>query len=96
MQLKRFDNYFVGIVLGLLVPFVFGYLFYYRMDLDMLVALGDNAVKNAVLGKMMIVCVFPNLAQIFIFYAFEFWTAAKGIAIATLPYFLACIWFMVS
>ncbi len=96
MQLKKLDNYFVGIVLGLLVPFIFGALFYYRMDLHLLISLGDEDIKNAIWGKLMIVCVFPNLAQIFIFYAFEWWTVAKGIAFATIPYFLACVWFMVS
>ena len=94
MQLKKLDHILTGILLGLLVPFLFGLVFYHRMNLDLLISLGDDAIRSAVWGKMIIICVFPNLAQIFIFYAFEWWSTAKGIAFATVPYFLACLWFM--
>jgi hypothetical protein len=47
-----------------------------------------------VLGKILQIGIFPNLALIFVFYTMEVWRLAKGVLIGALPYLLASIVFM--
>jgi hypothetical protein len=49
---------------------------------------------GAILGKIMQVGIFPNLALLFVFYTMELWRLAKGVLIGAFPYLIASIFFM--
>jgi hypothetical protein len=51
-------------------------------------------MMGPILGKIMQVGVFPNLALLFVFYTLEVWKLAKGVLIGALPYLIASIAFM--
>ncbi|MEE0921852.1 MAG: hypothetical protein U0L47_05090 [Paludibacteraceae bacterium] len=51
-------------------------------------------MMGLILGKIMQVGVFPNLALLFVFYTLEVWKLAKGVLIGALPYLIASIAFM--
>lgn len=88
--MHRFDKYWIGIVLGLLLPAVFGYLYLDSMGLwQALSSLGDMA--KGIVSKLMIVCVFPDLALIFLFYTTDTWKLSKGILIGALPYIIGTL-----
>ena len=76
--MHRFDKYWIGIVLGLLLPAVFGYLYLDSMGLwQALSSLGDMA-KGI-------------LALIFLFYTTDTWKLSKGILIGALPYIIGTL-----
>ena len=51
-------------------------------------------LMGPILGKIMQVGIFPNLALLFLFYTMEVWKLAKGVLIGALPYLIASIAFM--
>ena len=88
--MHRFDKYWIGIVLGLLLPAIFGYAYLESMGLwHALSSLGEMA--KGIYSKLMIVCVFPDLALIFLFYTTNTWKLSKGILIGALPYILGTL-----
>ena len=90
--MERFDKYLVGIISGILLPFVFGWLYIDQMNLWY--AISSFGIKSmaGVIGKLTIVALFPDMALIFLFYTLELWRAAKGVIISMFPYILAAIW----
>lgn len=54
----------------------------------------DLDLMGHILGKIMQVGIFPNLALLFVFYTMEVWRLAKGVLIGALPYLIASIIFM--
>lgn len=88
--MNRFDKYWIGIVIGLLIPAIFGLTYIEVMHLWYpLKTLQFHA--GGVLSKLLLVSVFPNLAFIFVFYTLELWKLSKGLLIGALPYILAAI-----
>lgn len=88
--MERFDRYWIGAVIGLLLPALFGYIYIDQMNLwYALHTLQFRA--GAVLNKLLLVCVFPDLALLFLFYTTNTWRLAKGILIGAMPYVLANI-----
>ncbi len=86
----RFDKYWIGITLGLIIPAVFGLTYIDVMNLWYpLRTLQFHA--GGVLSKLLLVSVFPNLALIFVFYTTDTWKLSKGLLIGSLPYILAAI-----
>ena len=51
-------------------------------------------MMGPILGKIMQVGIFPNLALLFVFYTMEVWKLTKGVLIGALPYLIASIAFM--
>lgn len=89
--MDRFDRYWIGILLGLLLPAAFGLAYIDAMNLWYpLQTLQFQA--GSVLGKLLLVSVFPNLALIFVFYTLDVWRLAKGVLIGAFPYIIAAIW----
>ena len=46
---------------------------------------------GGILSKLLMVCVFPDLALIFVFYTTDTWRLAKGVLVGAMPYILASI-----
>ena len=89
--LERFDKYSIGILVGLLLPAIFGLAYIEVMNLWYpLQTLQFQA--GGVLSKLLLVCVFPDLALIFVFYTLDTWRLSKGLLIGALPYIIASIY----
>ncbi len=88
---QRFDKYWIGILLGLALPVLVGYIYIERFNLWYTFEAFDMALMGPILGKIMQVGIFPNLALLFVFYTMEVWKLAKGVLIGALPYLIASI-----
>lgn len=89
--MERFDKYTIGILVGLLLPAIFGLTYIEVMNLWYpLQTLQFQA--GGVLSKLLLVSVFPNLALIFVFYTLDTWRLSKGVLIGALPYLIAAIY----
>lgn len=88
--MDRFDRYWIGILVGLILPAVFALIYIEAMNLWYpLQTLQFQA--GGVLSKLLLVSIFPDLALIFVFYTTDTWRLAKGVLIGTMPYLLATI-----
>ena len=88
-----FDRYWIGILIGLILPAAFGLTYIEVMNLWYpLLTLQFEA--GGVLSKLLMVSVFPDLALLFVFYTTDTWRLAKGVLIGAFPYILASIWVM--
>lgn len=88
--MSRFNKYWIGILLGLIIPAAFGLTYIDVMNLWYpLKTLQFQA--GGVLSKLLLVSVFPNLALIFVFYTTDTWKLSKGLLVGSMPYILAAI-----
>lgn len=88
--MSRFDKYWIGILIGLIIPAAFGLTYIDVMNLWYpLKTLQFQA--GGVLSKLLLVSVFPNLALIFVFYTTDTWKLSKGLLVGSMPYILAAI-----
>jgi hypothetical protein len=88
--MDRFDRYWIGILIGLILPAAFGLTYIDVMNLWYpLQTLQFQA--GSVLNKLLMVSVFPDLALIFVFYTTDTWRLSKGVLAGALPYILASI-----
>ena len=86
---ELFDKYWIGILLGLVLPAAVGYIYMKQNNLWWLI---DNfGGKEAILTRVCIISVFPNMALLFLFYTTETWKLAKGVMLGALPYIIAAI-----
>jgi hypothetical protein len=88
--MDRFDRYWIGILIGLILPAVFGLTYIDVMNLWYpLETFQFDA--GGVLNKLLLVSVFPDLALIFVFYTTDTWRLSKGVLAGAMPYILASI-----
>ncbi len=88
--MERFDKYWIGIVIGLVFPALFGYIYIDQMNLWY--ALQTFQFQTgAVLNKLLLVSVFPDMALLFLFYLTDTWKLSKGVLLGAMPYVLASI-----
>lgn len=70
---------------------VIGYIYIERFNLWYTFEAFDMDLMGGILGRIVQVGIFPNLALLFVFYTMELWKLAKGVLIAVLPYLIASI-----
>ena len=92
---KRFDKYWIGILLGVILPVLVGYVYIERFNLWYTFEAFDWDLTRPILGRICQIGIFPNLALIFVFYTLELWHIAKGLVIGALPYLIACFGLLV-
>jgi hypothetical protein len=93
--MQRFDKYWIGILLGLTLPALVGYVYVERFNLWYTFEVFDWELMRPILGRICQIGIFPNLAFIFVFYTLETWRLAKGLLIGALPYIIASFGMMV-
>lgn len=77
--------------MGLIIPLVIGYIYIERFNLWYTFEAFNMDLMGGILGRIVQVGIFPNLALLFVFYTMELWKLAKGVLIAALPYLIASI-----
>lgn len=88
--MDRFDRYWIGVLIGLLLPAAFALTYIQVMNLWYpLMTLQFEA--GGVLSKLLLVAVFPDLALLFVFYTTDTWRLAKGVLLGAMPYILAAL-----
>ncbi len=88
--MERFDRYWIGIVIGLVLPAIFGYLYIDQMNLWYALKTFQFQA-GSILNKLLLVSVFPDLALLFLFYLTDTWKLSKGVLLGAMPYILASI-----
>ena len=91
---QKFDKYWIGILLGLALPALVGYVYIERFNLWYTFQAFNMDLMGGIVSKILQVGIFPNLALLFVFYTLEMWRLAKGVLLAALPYLIASIIFM--
>ena len=90
--MDRFDRYWIGALIGLILPAAFALTYIDVMNLWYPLQTLQFQV-DSVLGKLLMVSVFPDLALIFVFYTTDTWRLSKGVLLGAMPYILAMLYF---
>ena len=88
--MQRFDKYWIGIVLGLLMPAAFMFVYIDHFNLWYSFQTFGWGLSQT-FSKLLQVSVFPNLALVFVFYTTDTWKLSKGVLIGAMPYIIAAI-----
>ena len=88
--MDRFDRYWIGFLVGFIIPAAFGLIYIDVMNLWYPLETFQFQA-GGVLSKLLQVCVFPDLALIFVFYTTDTWRLSKGVLAGAMPYILASL-----
>ena len=94
--MRSFDNIIVGILLGLLLPVGFLWLYFFNFNPEMSFIESLTVVwGNLLFARLMLLAIVPNLASFFLIYKKDAFKLGIGVGIATGLYFLASLVFMI-
>ena len=91
MKLEKFDKFLWGFIPGIILPAVFIWIYlgrFYPVDL----AVSEIIIKlfpGVLLGKILILSIFPNLFLVFLFYKQDTFKLATGVMIGAMPYMIS-------
>lgn len=96
--MKKLDNFFLALGIGVIMPLFFGWLFvasFYKGDLSIFEAF--KAMVNgssAMISKLILVALVPNLFAVFACYAKQLWKACRGFFVPVLFYLAIAMFFL--
>lgn len=91
MTLKKFDKFLWGFIPGIILPAIFIWIYlsrFYPADLSV-IAILIKLFPGVLMGKILILSVFPNLFLVYLFYKHDSFKLATGIMIAAMPYLIS-------
>jgi len=91
--MKRFDRFLYGFLPGIVLPVVFMWVYldrFYPGDFTFWEII-KQIYPSALLGKLLLLSVMPNLAFVFVFYKSDSFKIAKGMMVSAMPYFIGSI-----
>lgn len=88
--MDRFDRYWIGVLIGLILPLVFMVVYIDVMNLWFVLNTFQLRASR-VLSKLLMLSAFPDLALIFVFYTTDTWRLSKGVLIGAMPYLLTAL-----
>lgn len=88
--MERFDRYWIGIVLGLILPAAFIFIYVDRFNLWYTFQTFGMMLSDT-FSRLLYLSVFPNMALIFVFYTLDAWKLSKGVLIGAFPYIIASV-----
>lgn len=90
-NLERYNHFLIGFIPGLLLPPLFLYLYFNQYStLQMDFMNGIIALYPSVLlGKLLMLSAFPNLALLFVFYKTDSFKLATGVLSGGMPYLIS-------
>lgn len=91
--MKKFlDNPYLGLFIGLLIPFVFGLLFLDSLHIPFnIVEILSFLHTPSLIVKFICVSLFPDMGLVYIFYSLDAWRSCRGIFSAIGIYTMAAI-----
>jgi len=90
---KPFIEMLIGIVAGLIVPFLFGWLFvwtFYDNDLSWQVV-WLMLKSTTLVMKLLFIAVLPNMLAVFLLNHFEKWNYCRGVFVAIMLYIIVAV-----
>lgn len=94
--MDRFNRFIYGFCIGLLLPIGFAWLFlvkFYPVDGSIFEAL-QQIFPSALLGKLCLLSIIPDLGLVFVFYKSDHFKLASGILIGGMPYLIGSIFLL--
>lgn len=96
--MKKLDNFFLALGIGVIMPLFFGWLFvasFYKGDLPLFEAFKAMANgSSAMISKLILVALVPNLFAVFACYAKQLWKACRGFFVPVLFYLAIAMFFL--
>jgi len=90
--MKKLNNIVVGILLGLLLPIGFIWLYCYNFFPEVpVVELLKSVWGTVTFGRLMILAIVPNLGAIFLLYKHDAFKIGTGVVIGMVPYLIASV-----
>jgi len=89
--MNKWDNFWLGVLLGLLLPALFCVAYAYTIHLPQLMEQDMLDMLKPVIGRMLLLGTFTDMAGMFLLYEFNLWRVAKGMVVAIVPYMAAGI-----
>ena len=96
--MKKLDNFWLTLGIGVVMPLFFGLLFvssFYKGELPLFEAF--KAMLNgapAMISKLILVALVPNLFAVFACYAQQLWKACRGFFVPVLFYLAIAMFFL--
>jgi hypothetical protein len=94
--MRRFDNFWLGLVAGIIVPMLFGWFFIsstYKGEIAM-----ENLLHivsgTSMMIKLIFIAILPNMFMVFLLNTWEYWKTCKGIFVAIFLYIALSIPFI--
>ena len=87
----KWDNFWLGLLLGLTLPALFCLAYAHTIGLQHLWEQGMYEMLKPVIGRMLLLGTFANMAVMFLLYELNVWRLAKGVLVAIIPYMTAAI-----
>lgn len=91
--MKRFDRFLYGFIPGIILPVLFMWVYvdrFYPGDFTFWEII-KQIYPSALLGKLLLLSVTPNLAFVFVFYKSDSFKIATGVLLSAMPYFIGSI-----
>ena len=88
---SKWDNFWLGLLAGLILPALFCLAYAHTISLDHLWQEGMFQTLRPVIGRMVLLGTFVNMAATFVLYEFNLWKLAKGVIVVVIPYMAAAI-----
>lgn len=94
--MSRFNHFLYGFVPGLLLPVAFMWAYlnrFYPNDLAFWETI-KQLYPGAILGKLFLLSIMPDLLLVFVFYKSDSFKIATGMLMGGMPYFIASIFML--
>ena len=96
--MKKLDKFWGALGVGFIMPLFFGWLFlasFYKGDLSLMDFFQViKTSSSAIVSKLILVALVPNLFAVFACYAKELWKACRGFFVPVLFYLAAAMFFI--
>lgn len=95
--MSRFDRFWIGLMVGLLLPLLFGWLFltsgyYGEMTAGHIL---QFMTGSSMIVKFMFIAILPDMFLVFLLNTWELWRMCRGVFVALFLYVAACVPFVV-
>lgn len=94
--MARYNHFLYGFIPGLLLPVIFMWIYlnrFYPNDLSFYETI-NQLYPSALLGKLLLLSIMPNLLFVFVFYKSDSFKIATGMMIGGMPYFIGSIFML--
>ncbi|MGC3978781.1 MAG: hypothetical protein QM751_11455 [Paludibacteraceae bacterium] len=94
--MKRFNNFTLGLVLGLILPALFIWVYLaalYPVKISVTEII-KQLYPSVLLGKLLLLSIIPDLAMVFLFYKKDTFRMAGGIMLGAILYLIGAIFIM--